>query len=273
AFEFWFEHHSKRHKKTWREDRRKFNNDLGPLHNRKLRDLTKDDIRRLHSRWAKTKGEVTANRLLSLVKAVINFAVKEGKYTGADPAVHVSKFKESSRQRYVTRGEMASLLAAIDEEASLFRDYFLVLLCTGARRSNVATMRWSDVDLDDGLWTVPETKQGESHFVTLAPQVIEILERRRDRLHGLWAFPSPRDPRKALSDPRKAWARVLKSAGLSDLRMHDLRRTLGSWQAAAGASELIIGKSLGHADGSKATHIYARLNLDRFARVFRMRSI
>ena len=62
-------------------------------------------------------------------------------------------------------------------------------------------------------------------------------------------------------DPRKAWLRVLKRSGLSNLRMHDLRRSLGSWQAITGASLPIIGKSLGHTDQS-ATAIYARLTVD-----------
>src|SRR5207253_4557583 len=64
-----------------------------------------------------------------------------------------------------------------------------------------------------------------------------------------------------LAEPKKAWKRILKAADLSDVRIHDLRRTLGSWQAATGASLPIIGKTLHHANPS-TTAIYARLNLD-----------
>jgi integrase len=62
-------------------------------------------------------------------------------------------------------------------------------------------------------------------------------------------------------EPKTAWKRILTRAGIQDLRIHDLRRTLGSWQAATGASLPIIGKSLGH-KSLGATQIYARLNLD-----------
>jgi integrase len=55
--------------------------------------------------------------------------------------------------------------------------------------------------------------------------------------------------------------RILKEAGIADLRIHDLRRTLGSWQAATGANSYIIGKSLGHRS-QQSTAVYARLNLD-----------
>jgi integrase len=62
-------------------------------------------------------------------------------------------------------------------------------------------------------------------------------------------------------EPKSAWKRILKRAELADLRLHDLRRTLGSWQAATGASLPIIGKSLGH-NSLQATKIYAQLDLD-----------
>jgi integrase len=60
---------------------------------------------------------------------------------------------------------------------------------------------------------------------------------------------------------RQAWDRVREAAKLGDVRLHDLRRTLGSWQAASGASLPIIGKSLGHRN-QKTTEIYALLDLD-----------
>ena len=62
-------------------------------------------------------------------------------------------------------------------------------------------------------------------------------------------------------EPKKAWATLLKAAGIKNLRIHDLRRTLGSWQARTGASLPIIGKSLNHKT-HQATAIYARLDLD-----------
>ena len=64
-----------------------------------------------------------------------------------------------------------------------------------------------------------------------------------------------------LVEPKKGWARILERAGIKDLHIHDLQRTLGSWQAKAGASLAIIGKSLNHKSVS-TTAIYARLDLD-----------
>ena len=64
-----------------------------------------------------------------------------------------------------------------------------------------------------------------------------------------------------LSDPTKPIGKVFAAAGLKDVRLHDLRRTYGSWQAAHGSSELLIGKSLGHRN-TASTKVYARLTLD-----------
>jgi integrase len=64
-----------------------------------------------------------------------------------------------------------------------------------------------------------------------------------------------------LIEPKSGWKRILNRAGIKDLRIHDLRRTVGSWQAATGANSYIIGGTLGHKD-QKSTAIYASLNID-----------
>lgn len=95
----------------------------------------------------------------------------------------------------------------------------------------------------------------------LIPQAIAILEKRYNSRANDWVFPSPSSKSGHIEEPKKAWKRILNRAGIKDLRIHDLLRTLGSWQAATGANSYIIGKSLGHKT-QQATAIYARLNLD-----------
>lgn len=83
---------------------------------------------------------------------------------------------------------------------------------------------------------------------------------RKAKSESDWVFPG--DGKTGhLQDPKKAWQRILARAEIQDLRIHDLRRTLGSWQTALGASGFIVGKSLGH-KSLQATAVYARLNLD-----------
>src|SRR5262249_14771737 len=134
---------------------------------------------------------------------------------------------------------------------------------TGARRSNVLAMRWEQISQTaDGqrLWTIPVTKTGKSHVVPLVREALVILQERRRRIKGAWVFPS--DSKTGhIRDLKRAWKRFCTTAKLENLRIHDLRRTLGSWQAATGASLPVIGKSLGH-QSMASTAVYSRLHLD-----------
>ena len=122
-------------------------------------------------------------------------------------------------------------------------------------------MAWQDVDLTARYWRIPETKSGSVVVVPLVPAAVEVLQARH-KANGSspWVFPA-KSASGHLSEPWAAWRRLLKRAGLSDLRIHDLRRSLGSWQAIGGSSLPIIGKSLGHSQPS-TTAIYARLSMD-----------
>lgn len=111
-----------------------------------------------------------------------------------------------------------------------------------------------------GLWTIPKTKNGEAHTIPLVSQALEILKIRIQNKKNEWVFAS-HSKSGHFSDPKKTWKRTLERAGISDLRIHDLRRSLGSWQASTGASLVIIGKTLAHRNVG-TTSIYARLNID-----------
>jgi integrase len=118
------------------------------------------------------------------------------------------------------------------------------------------------VHLDRREWTIPasEFKTGEATTIALLPEAIDILTRRRTSSAGPWVFPG-HGASGHLTAPGHAWRRILARAGLADLRVHDLRRTYGSWMTAAGTSLPIVGKALGH-KSQTATAVFARLNLD-----------
>jgi len=123
-------------------------------------------------------------------------------------------------------------------------------------------MRWQDIDLNEAIWRIPKTKNGDALNVPLTPESLTILEARKKQkiVNAIWVFPG--DGKTGhLVEPKKAWAAILQNAGIEELRIHDLRRTLGSWQARQGTSTAIIGKSLGHRS-QQATAIYARLDID-----------
>lgn len=261
-FALYLDGHAKLHKKSWQEDEKTFHRYMAKWESRRLSELTRNDVMTLHARIGKNNGKYAANRLLSLLSKMFSFAAEVG-FDGTNPAKGIRKFREESRERFLNADELRRLFAALEVEPKLFRDFFKVALLTGARRGNVLTMRWKELDLDRGLWKVTgeQSKSGDPLTIHLTPAAIEILVARRELVEGEYVFPGRRETTPHLTDPSPAWRRVLKRAKLEDLRIHDLRRTLGSWQAAAGVSLSVIGKSLGHKNTS-TTQIYARLSLD-----------
>ena len=264
-------------------------------------------------------GAVVANKALKLMHALYRWAIEVARlYSGDNPAHGHRYFKEANRNRFVQSDELPVFFRALaDEPNDTIRDFFMLALLTGARRSNVLAMQWAEVNLDRAEWVIPDTKNGHPQTVTLAPEAVELLRQR-------WTARNPKAPGAAyvlpshsaaghLTEPKAGWARLkarmqalrvvdaigategwdeaamaaarqavaadavdwiaahadaaqrhgidVAALAVPDLRLHDLRRTLGSWQARTGASLLMIGKTLGHRS-QQSTAIYARLDTD-----------
>lgn len=252
--------HAKLHNKTWKDDEEKYNLYLRKWAKRRLSEIARDDVQALHARVGTENGKYAANRLLALVRHVFAKTAANLGYTGLNPAAGIEKFREKSRERFLDAAELERFFKALDDEPELFRDFFLVALLTGARRANVQAMRFEDVNFDRATWVIPDTKSGDAVTVPLVPEAVEVLQRRLADLGGGFVFPS-RGATGHLVEVKGSWKRVVTRAGLKDVRVHDLRRTFGSWQAAAGVSLAVIGKSMGHRNQS-TTAVYARLNID-----------
>lgn len=207
------------------------------------------------------KSKTSANKAVNLMSAVINWGLRRGYLPvgTVNPCIGVERFKEKSRERFLSPVELGKFKQALDHEPAHIRDFFWMLLLVGARRGNVQQMRWQEIDLDLKIWQFQQ-KNGDTHCLPLTDAAMAILARRKNLGDGPWVFPSPRKPTQPLLDPRRAWSRVLKRSELTDLHIHDLRRTVGSYMALYGFTELIIGKTLGHRD-PRSTRVYARLNI------------
>jgi integrase len=157
--------------------------------------------------------------------------------------------------------ELPHFFAALaNEPNAAARDFFMISLLTGARKSNTLAMCWRDINFAAATWRIEQTKNGDTQTIHLPKEAMDILTARKLVSESPWVFEGS-GKSGHLADPKKAWERILTEAGIENLRIHDLRRTLGSYQAATGANGYIIGKSLGHRS-QQSTAIYARLNLD-----------
>jgi integrase len=262
-FDYWMIY-ARAHKKprSIEEDKRNYRLHLSPWANRKLATITKGDVQDLHSKMGTENGIYAANRTLALLRAMFNKAEDLG-YRGANPAARVKMFREAPRDRFLQPGELEAFFKALEAEPDLFRDFFLTSLLTGARKSNVLAMQWSELLLDEnaGFWRIPETKADMPVVLPLPAPLVTILTARRKAAQGSpWVFPGHRKGTH-LRTPQGAWERIVKRSKLRGLRIHDLRRSLGSWMAGNNVSLTIVGKVLGHKT-PQATAIYARLAID-----------
>lgn len=260
-FEKYINEYAKNRKLSWKTDLGYYDRYLANLNSKRISDITTQDIEKLHNKIKESGGLYASNRTLSLLTKVYNKA-KDWGWHGNNPCQGVKKFKEKSRERFIQGDEIPKFFESLNNEPNeTFRDFFYICLLTGARRNNVQCMQWNEINFDRSEWKIKETKNGEAHTIPLALQAIDILKTRYSFRRNNWVFPSPTSKSGHIEEPKRAWKNLLKRAEIQDLRIHDLRRTLGSWQAATGANSYIIGKSLGHKT-QQATAIYARLNID-----------
>jgi integrase len=258
-FDEYIDKYAMEHTKTWKEMQECFERYLSEWKDQPITEISRGDVQMLISKLGKQKGHTTANRTLELLRAAINRGKLWSLVMGENPAIGVSKFRLKARQRFVTGEELPKLMKAIcAEPKEEIRDYILFSLSTGARRTNVLSMRWDQLDLEAGIWTIPDTKNGTSQTIMLTPNELGVLKERHSHRRSFeWVFPGPTN-RDHLKDPKKGWARILRRSGIKDLHLHDLRRTLGSYMAMTGASLSVIGNALNHKDLSTTRKVYAQ---------------
>lgn len=219
---------------------------------------------------------VIANRLLQVVSNMFVFAARNGMWDKPNPTLDpitgraIRKHHVAARARFLTTAEAGRVLAYAATEPDPWCDFWRLMILTGIRVSNVREMRWSQLDLRDtgATWAIPHTKNGQPHESPLSADAVAILRARLERAPkgngkakgtpvSPWVFPMREDPTRCISDVDHAWDRVKEHAKLEGVRVHDLRRTAGSWATQGGAPLTAVGQFIG--DRSiNATAVYAR---------------
>ena len=195
------------------------------------------------------------------------------KHTNPEPTIKITTehgrtvraYRKTSREGLLAPDELRALYIALasPETQDDFRDYVLLSLYTRARRSNILSMRWSDVNLDEQLWTIPsdQSKDGTILRVPLTAPAVEILEQRRAQGTSTLVFAST-GKTGHYTAPKRAWEALLKRAGIADCQLHDLRRIAASVMAAQGTNNHVIDKALGHQNPA-STAAYAQVSIDQ----------
>lgn len=256
--------HAEKKKKplSIRSDRCLLDRHLKPVFGKRLAEsLTFDDISRFHAGMSSTP--IQANRALAVLSKMLNLAERWGvRPMNSNPCRYVERYKERKCERFLSReelGQLGRVLAEAEASQSEHSSALLairLLLLTGARKGEILTLRWAEVDFDRSCLRLPDSKTGKKMIPLGAPAL--ALLRKAPRLLGNPYVCHGEEEGGYFIGLHRPWDRLRKLAGLPEVRLHDLRHTHASVAAGAGIGLPIIGRLLGHSSPA-TTARYAHL--------------
>jgi integrase len=260
--------------------------------NMKAEALTRAHVAALHSKFK--DSPFAANRFLAVISKCFAWGISRGLLPEVhiNPARRIERYREHSRERFLTSEELARLGDALREGETIGLPYEVdeskptakhapkankrrtkldpfavaairLLILTGARLREILHARWEQVDFERGILFLPNSKTGRKPIYLSATALVVLagLPRIEGNPHIIAGMidGAPR------ADLKKPWATVTKAAGLAGVRIHDLRHNFASVAAGASLGLPIIGKLLGHTQAA-TTHRYAHLDTDPLRR-------
>ncbi len=194
---------------------------------------------------------VAANRTVKILSHMYRLGEGWGLAPeGRNPCRSVEKFPERSRERFLTDAEFARLGQVLDEAVADGRTSptavaaIRLLMLTGCRRSEILTLRWTEVDLEAGELRLADGKTG-ARTIHLSPSAVRVLTDLPHKPGNPWVIPGAK-PGTHMTDIDGAWESIRAQAGLRDVRIHDIRHSFASRALALGEGLPIIGRLLGH---------------------------
>jgi integrase len=251
------------HKRSWKTDEVLLRLHVLPvLAAQRLDRITRTSIIALHTSMREQGyAPATSNRVLLMLKFIFNCAIRwEILAVAANPCAGVSLFQDNgARERYLTQEEVGRLLDELSSTSHVqVSQVILLLLYTGARKSEILRARWEHVDLNARMLMVPVSKSGRRRHIPLSDSALEVL-RELPRYEGVpWVFYNPTTGKPPVSI-YNAWDTIRNRVGLPEVRLHDLRHSFASFLVNSGSSLYEVQRLLGHYD-PKVTMRYAHLS-------------
>lgn len=232
---------------------------LPALGKRKVAEVRRSDIERMVGPMASTPS--ARNRLLALASRLFSLAeLWEWRPQASNPAKGVMRAREDARDRVLSDGELTALGQALDDLQERHPVAVVAIKVAGVsgwRISEVLNLRWADINFERGMATLASTKTGRQ--VRPLPSMALDLLAGMPRINGVdWVFSIRRGVPARYPHVRRVFAQAVEAAGLQDVRMHDLRRSIATRAAASGISLPVLRDVLGHAQITMAAR-YARM--------------
>lgn len=242
-------------------------------------ELTRRELQEELIRPKMLKHPRTATTILSRIRCAYAHGIDQGRLPDqfAPPTLGIKGASQVRRRRALTDAELAKFLKWLPHSpySRLVRESMMLVLLTGCRSGEIVAGRWRDVDLERGVWTMRETKNGEPHDVMLCQQAIELLGYRKG-IDKVFVFPSTKAgqhvKQKALGLAQYTARHMEADSGAKDpievpWTVHDLRRTVATGLARLGCPRVVQDRILNHVDNSVAA-IYDRHSYDAEARTW-----
>lgn len=260
SFQDGIAHRCKR--RTVKEYESSFRNWVSPLiGSRRVIDLTRSDVQKfidnvmngerkaVHSE--KVKGGVyPALHAKSTLSAMLSFAVDRD-IVPQNVCLQVKLKQPKGRDRSLSVEELGRLGGVLDsEKSSVLNPMALaiikLLLLTGARKTEICSLKWEYLDLDHGIARLPDSKTG-AKVIELPPEAVAILRSQLPVTGSPWVFPATRGT-SHYQGLQKVWQRVRPDCALTDVKLHDMRHTYGTWAIEIGTDVYTVGKILSHSN-------------------------
>ncbi len=263
--EDYMKRYAKKRKRSWFKDRQALDRDLLPrFRHRKAANIKRREVIALLEEIADRGAPVGSNRTLEIIRRIYNWGIEQEIVT-VNPCQRISKpGVERKRDRVLSDDEIKAVWNALEGETPRMRDLFRLRLLTAQRPGEVSRMRWEDIDMSSGWWTIPPefSKNSLSHRVPLSPAAMDTLR----QIEGYgnekgWVFPSPtgNGPLRAVW---RAMRNIREQSGV-EFRPHDLRRTTATRMTGdLGIARLTVSKVLGHVE-TGVIGVYDRATYDR----------
>ena len=251
-------------------------------------DINRDMVSRRHKKLGKT-SHARANLAMRYLRAVLNYASEAHAYPDGRPlitdnpvnAISATKtwYKVSRRRRYLQEHEIKPWMQAVMRlpevperepgqgkkkpklrHGDLARDFFLILILTGLRRTEVLDLTWEYVDLDGKTLTIPDPKNNEPHTLPLSDYLLELIQERKEKSGGTHVLSGPDG--KPYQGFRYAQARIKEETGI-DVSPHDLRRTFATVAESLNIPAYAVKGLLNHKTNGDITAGYIQITVER----------
>jgi len=220
------------------------------LHGKRIDEIKRADVVKACDVIQKS-APISTNRALAHLKHLMGWCVERGMIDASPITGMKPPSKEQSRERVLFDDELSALWAACDTEGYPFGDCMKLLILSGQRRAEVAEMRWSELDLEKRLWTLPSqrAKNGRQHTVPITDAMLDVLRRAPRFLNSDFVFTTTgKSPVSGFGRLKERLDRAMPKTTEPWIN-HDLRRTMSTNMAQLGVPQPVTEAILNHKTG------------------------